>query len=125
MSLRSFLGSLSEVLGIGAGFSVLLVSDPAMVRYNARYRGKQGSTDVLSFPDEKEAWEAQEEQDGYLGDIVVSVETADRQKRQGLMEEIQSLCLHGLLHLMGYDHEADGGEMQALESRLRKEFGLV
>ncbi|MEE8586074.1 MAG: rRNA maturation RNase YbeY [Acidobacteriota bacterium] len=121
-SLRSFLEVLTPKLALESGFSVVLISDPAMARYNARYRGKQGPTDVLSFPDAKVPWE---EQDGYLGDILISVETADRRKPAGLRQEIESLCLHGLLHLLGYDHEKDDGQMEALEGRIRKELGLV
>ncbi len=121
-SLRSFLEVLARKLALESGFSVILISDTAMARYNARYRGKPGPTDVLSFPDSKEPWE---EQNGYLGDILISVETADRRKMAGLKEEIELLCLHGLLHLLGYDHEKDDGRMEALEGRMRKELGLA
>ena len=120
--LRSFLGRLAHKLAPESGFSVVLISDPAMARYNARYRAHQGPTDVLSFPDAKAPWE---EQNGYLGDILISVETADRRRPAGLRQEIESLCLHGLLHLLGYDHEKDEGQMEALEGRMRKELGLV
>ena len=81
-----------------------------------QYRGLDKPTDVLSFPGE----------DRYLGDILISSETAYNQasKSQTLTFEtnVQRLILHGLLHLMGYDHETDHGEMRAMEHRLRRRF---
>ncbi len=97
-----------------------LVGDRAMAGYNRRFRGQSGSTDVLSFADP-----AFEEGAEYLGDIVISVETAQRQGDGRLMEEVKVLGLHGLLHLLGYDHETDDGEMVSLEKRLRQEFQLT
>lgn len=121
-SLRAFASDLARKLALDSEFSVVLISDSSMVRYNSRYRGRKEPTDVLSFPDSKLPGE---EQNGYLGDILISVETADRRKRADLRQEIETLCLHGLLHLLGYDHEEDDGQMNALEARLRKELGLV
>jgi len=86
---------------------------------NRRYRGKDKSTDVLAFPGGN---------GGLLGDIVVSVPFAARQARQRrepVSREIDRLLLHGFLHLMGYDHETDQGQMDALESKLRRRFGLL
>jgi probable rRNA maturation factor len=86
---------------------------------NRRYRGKDKSTDVLAFP----AGDG-----GLLGDIVVSVPFAARQARrrgEPVSREIDRLLLHGFLHLMGYDHETDQGQMDALEARLRRRFGLL
>lgn len=102
-------------------FSIVLISDAAMCVYNSRYRGQECPTDVLSFPYEREGWSDAEP---YLGDILISVESAQRQKRGTLEQELQVLCLHGLLHLMGYDHEKDRGEMNAFENHLKEEFGL-
>jgi probable rRNA maturation factor len=85
---------------------------------NRRYRGKDRSTDVLAFPAEA---------GGFLGDIVISVPYASRQakrRREPASREIDRLLLHGLLHLSGYDHETDSGEMDALESQLRKRLRL-
>lgn len=121
-SLRSFLKALTRKLALETGFSVVLISDSSMARYNMRYRGRKEPTDVLSFPDSRLPGE---EPNGYLGDILISVETAERRKRTDLKQEIETLCLHGLLHLLGYDHEKDDGQMNALETRLRKELGLV
>ena len=89
-----------------------------MRRMNNRYAGKDSATDVLSFQAE---WD---EDESYLGDILISVETAERQRRARLETELQILALHGVLHLMGYDHEMDDGEMESLERELRQEFEL-
>jgi probable rRNA maturation factor len=86
---------------------------------NRRYRGKDKSTDVLAFPAGN---------GGLLGDIVVSVPFAARQarrRREPVFREIDRLLLHGFLHLMGYDHETDQGQMDALEAKLRRRFGLL
>lgn len=126
-SLRDFAQILARRLKSPGGFSLVLVSDRVMAGYNRRYRGKQGPTDVLSFPDqEKEEWEQTGEAEDYLGDIVISVETACR-RMQGddLHRELRRLSLHGLLHLLGYDHETDQGQMEAMEARCRKEFDLI
>jgi rRNA maturation RNase YbeY len=107
------------------GATVAFVSDRAMRELNRRWRGKRGTTDVLSFPVEQEVWEQVEGKT--LGDVVISVEQAARQAEENgltLDEEIAQLILHGLLHLCGYDHERDEGEMNALELRLRRRLGI-
>ena len=117
------LSSVSE--GAGKDATVAFVSDRAMRRLNRRFRGKSGTTDVLSFPAGAEEWERAEGE--RLGDVVVSVEQAARQAEEhGLTfeNEVEQLILHGLLHLCGYDHERDGGEMNALELRLRRHLGI-
>ena len=106
---------------LAAGCSVALVDDQTIREYNLQFRSRREATDVLSFPYRKEDFESE---DPYLGDVVVSVERANRQKRKSLLAELKILSLHGLLHLLGYDHEADQGEMQKLETQLRKEFKL-
>ncbi len=108
-------------MGFRAGFSVALVSDSAIRRYNLSFRGKDRATDVLSFPNPRETWEIDQP---YLGDILISVERADRQKVQSLLGEVKALSLHGILHLLGHDHEKDQGQMESLERKLRKEFRL-
>jgi probable rRNA maturation factor len=111
-----FLARLTSELDPGQPFSVVLVSDSVIERYNRTYRGLNGPTDVLSFPGD----------DDYLGDILISAETAYHQAlRSGTLsldKNVQRLVLHGLLHLMGYDHENDDGKMRALELRLRRKF---
>ena len=109
----------------GAGVTVAFVSDRAMRELNRRWRGKKGTTDVLSFPARQDEFEKVE--GVTLGDVVVSVEQAARQSREhGLSfeEEVKQLILHGLLHLCGYDHETDDGEMNRLELRLRRRLGI-
>jgi len=99
-----------------AAFTVVFVSDKVMRDYNSRYRHMDKPTDVLSFPGE----------DGYLGDILISTETAWKQANQSqtlsFEDNIRRLMLHGVLHLSGYDHETDNGEMRAIERRLRRKF---
>jgi probable rRNA maturation factor len=92
-----------------------------MAALNRRWRRKDHSTDVLSFP-------AGGGDRGFLGDIVISLPYATRQARrrgEAPAREIDRLLLHGYLHLLGYDHEADEGEMERLEARLRKRFGIA
>jgi probable rRNA maturation factor len=96
----------------GREIGVAVVSDAVIQRYNRQYRKVDQSTDVLSFePD----------------DLVISAETARRQARRlghSVEEEMKVLALHGVLHLMGHDHERDRGEMARLERRWRKRLGL-
>lgn len=99
--------------------SVLFCGDSRMRSLNRRYRGKDRATDVLAFP----AGEAR----GFLGDIVISVPYAAREARRRAdtrAREIDRLLVHGFLHLLGYDHETDDGEMDALESSVRRRLGL-
>lgn len=122
IALGDFAGQVCEKLELKEKVSVVLLSERSMRQYNRCYAGKDYSTDVLSFPNESEPWE--EEIEPYLGDILISVEQADRQKQDSLEREIRVLILHGLLHLAGYDHETDQGQMADLEDSLRKEFQL-
>lgn len=104
--------------------TVQLISDDAMSRLNREYRQKRGPTDVLSFP----AKPSKPPQDAeYLGDIAISPETARRNARRfsrGLAVEMRILILHGMIHLAGFDHETDHGEMDRLERRLRRRLGV-
>ncbi|MDX6269439.1 MAG: putative rRNA maturation factor [Acidobacteriota bacterium] len=109
----------------GAGVTVAFVSDRLMGELNRRWRGKRGTTDVLSFPAGQDEFERAA--GATLGDVVISVERAARQAAEhGLSfeREVEQLILHGLLHLCGYDHERDDGEMNALELRLRRRLGI-
>lgn len=109
----------------GAGVTIAFISDRAMRVLNHTWRGKAGTTDVLSFPAEQDEFEKLE---GFqLGDVVISVEQAARQAAENgltLENELQQLILHGLLHLCGYDHETDQGQMDKLEVRLRRRLGI-
>ena len=107
--------------GGGSGeVTILFTSDREMRSLNRRFRGLDRSTDVLSFP--------AQEGPAYLGDLAISLPAARRQARAAgwsVGEEIRFLILHGLLHLLGFDHESDGGRMNRLQARLaRRVLGL-
>jgi probable rRNA maturation factor len=97
----------------------LITTDDALRRLNREFRGKDFATDVLSFP-------APEHADG-LGEIAISWDRATEQAREmghTAGDEVRVLMLHGVLHLLGMDHETDAGEMRRTESRWRKKLGL-
>jgi probable rRNA maturation factor len=129
MDCESWQGFAAKALKVapagGAGVTIAFVSDRVMRELNRRWRGKEGTTDVLSFPAGQDEFEKAEGLT--LGDVVISVEQAARQAAEhGLEfdEEVSQLILHGLLHLCGHDHETDNGEMNALELRLRRRLGI-
>ena len=108
----------------GKTCTVAFVSDRKMTELNRMFRGKNSTTDVLSFPNEPDEFE---ESENNLGDIVISLEQAARQAEENnlsLDTEIKQLILHGLLHLCGYDHETDKGEMNRLELKLRDKLRI-
>lgn len=97
---------------------VALVPDAKIRALNREYRQADRATDVLSFPDADA---------GYLGDVVIATGVARRQARaagHSVQTEVRVLALHGLLHLLGYDHEHDDGRMARMERRLRRKGGL-
>jgi len=105
--------------------TVVFVGDAAIRKLNKQFRGKDQVTDVLSFPNEAERFEA--ENQSQLGEVVIAVERAATQAKQNgltFSNEVAQLTLHGLLHLCGYDHETDNGEMNRLELKLRKKLGI-
>ena len=115
--LRRLLEDAARSLGVSGEVALVLTRDPAVRELNARYRGKDKPTDVLSFPGPGGT--------AGLGDIVVSVDTAERNARRlgrTLQRELDVLALHGFLHVLGYDHETDDGTMDRLERRLRREL---
>jgi probable rRNA maturation factor len=129
-SIRRWLSMLlSESRADGARVSVLLCGDSRMRRLNREWRGRNRTTDVLSFPSEPDPPRPPRRlpPDGFLGDLVISIPAATRQARRyghGTGREVQILLAHGLLHLLGYDHEKDGGTMFRLQARLvRAAFG--
>jgi probable rRNA maturation factor len=113
---------------IGRQDSVLTVTfirDRAMRRLNRDYRGIDGPTDVLSFAYYEEGEAVVRNETRHIGDVVISVETAERYARESGLSfdrEIEHLVIHGALHLAGYDHETDNGEMNKMERKLRKEL---
>ncbi len=116
--MEAFLAEVDRTLTHGRELAVLVASDDAVREANLRYRGVKGSTDVLSFPDGE---------DGRLGDILISARRAQEQASEAghsTDDEVKVLILHGVLHLLGWDHETDDGEMRAEEERLRLELGL-
>jgi probable rRNA maturation factor len=103
----------------GATLTIAFTRDQQMQRLNRDFRGLDKPTDVLSFAYHETT---DHNSSDHLGDVVISVETAARYARElGLSfdREIQHLVIHGTLHLAGYDHETDAGEMNRLERKLR------
>ena len=119
-ALRAWVESLVRELAPEADtFTLRFTGDRAMRRLNRDFRDKDASTDVLSFPGD----------DGpegrHLGDVAISVPTARRQAAEHdepVARELRRLILHGVLHCLGYDHETDDGQMERLETRLRREW---
>ena len=134
--LETFLCRVKNKLGLEEeSLTVCLVSDAEIARMNEKFRKKKGPTDVLSFPAvvRRRPVRLLRGSSGakageYLGDIAISPSTARRYaKKNGrtLSSELQVLILHGVLHLLGYDHETDHGQMDKIEQKLRKRFGLT
>ena len=118
--LNRFLACAAKALGLTGELSVLLAGDERLRALNLQFRGKDKPTDVLSFP-------ALPEDSGQGGDLAISLDTASRQAADcghTLETEVKVLILHGLLHLAGYDHGRDRGQMRRRESLLRKQFAL-
>jgi len=129
-ALESFLRRVKRELGLGRSpVTICLVSDREMARLNETFRKKKGPTDVLSFPQENSFSPlATRHSPLDLGDIAISPATARRYAKKharSLASEIRVLMLHGVLHLLGYDHETDRGEMDRLEQKLRKRLGIA
>ncbi|MCI0489508.1 MAG: rRNA maturation RNase YbeY [Blastocatellia bacterium] len=118
--------TLAEVGRYGATVTIAFVRDRAIRRLNLDYRGKDRATDVLSFPNEGDSFDSTDSDftDGdYLGDVVISTDTAIRQAQEAghaFEREASELVIHGILHLCGYDHETDSGEMNRVELRIRR-----
>jgi probable rRNA maturation factor len=140
--LELFLARVRRELGIGqADVTICFVSDAEIAQMNQAFRKKKGPTDVLSFPAEDRRAPMQlrrrrnprnaarrSESETFLGDVAISPATARRNARKlgrTLPSELQILILHGVLHLLGYDHETDRGEMERVEARLRRRLGLT
>jgi probable rRNA maturation factor len=105
-------------------FTVAFVSDRKIRELNKQFRGKNSTTDVLSFPFKADEFDID---DNHLGDIIISLEQAQKQSAENdlpLELEIKQLILHGVLHLCGYDHETDTGEMNRRELALREQLEI-
>ena len=117
--LREFLVELERRVTRGKSFDCLVSDDRELRALNRQFRGKNHATDVLSFPSSG--------LNGSLGEIAISLDRARAQASEhghSLDDELRILMLHGALHLSGFDHESDNGEMARAERRWRKHFGL-
>lgn len=117
--LAGFAATLQARLTRGRSFSCLLTTDAELRRLNREFRGKDQATDVLSFPACAPA--------PLLGDIAISLDRARVQARalgHTITEEVSILLLHGVLHLLGMDHETDGGQMRRTERAWQRKLGL-
>jgi probable rRNA maturation factor len=141
--LNRFLASAQKRLRVPAGaLTVALVTDAEMKRWNRAFRGKNRPTDVLSFPvddsPKPKSKSPRRSRRGkqtalrsaglYLGDIAIAPAVARANATRfgrTFPDEMRILILHGILHLMGYDHETDEGQMDRRENRLRRELGLI
>ncbi|MFY9607428.1 MAG: rRNA maturation RNase YbeY [Blastocatellia bacterium] len=126
---RRFARLASETLAAldkaGAGVTLAFVRDDEIRSLNRTFRGKDSATDVLSFPFSDQPADDPVAEDVNLGDVVISADTARRQASEGghsFEREVSELIIHGILHLCGYDHERDAGEMNRLELSLRREL---
>jgi len=147
--LERFLARAQKEVSLPAdSLTVCLVTNALIARWNRGYRGKQGPTDVLSFPanakikpqrgrrsrsngswfDSPASRPHSPARHDYLGDIAIAPAVARRNAQRfgrTLEDEMRILILHGMLHLMGYDHETDTGQMDRRERRLRRTLGLA
>src|ERR1700680_3867109 len=133
--LQNFLGKVIQELALDKEcVAIRLINDTEMARLNREYRNKRRTTDVLSFPAEERhrpsglQSRVRNLKGSFLGDIAISPMVARRNARafgRRLEDELRILTLHGVLHLLGYDHETDRGEMNRVEQRLRRKLGLT
>jgi probable rRNA maturation factor len=117
--LRQFARTLQTDVAKGRSFDCLITRDAELRRLNREFRKKDYATDVLSFPAGPVG--------DYIGDLAISVERAREQAREfghSTYDELRILMLHGVLHLLGYDHETDTGRMARTEKRWREKLGL-
>jgi probable rRNA maturation factor len=126
-ALTRFLARAQWAVRLRGEVSVLLTTDRRIRRLNREYRGKDKATDVLSFPARERVQNQKKTHEMIAGDLAISRDTAGKQaaaRGHSLETEIKVLILHGLLHLAGYDHEDDAGQMAKREQRLRAQLGL-
>jgi len=120
LALSRFLSRARRVAGLDAAVDLLLTSSREMKSLNRRFRRKDKATDVLSFP-------ADGSREKFAGEIAISAEIAAQNAHalgHSAADEVKILALHGVLHLRGYDHERDQGEMARREMELRRQLGL-
>lgn len=120
--LKAFARELRDQVSGGRGFTCLITGDAALRRLNKTFLGKNYATDVLSFPNP-----GPDPGDHFMGEMAISVHRAVEQAAEhghALQQEIEVLMLHGVLHLLGMDHEKDKGQMARAETRWRKKLNL-
>jgi probable rRNA maturation factor len=126
--LARFLHSAQRAAGLEGEVQVLLADDATLKRLNRTFRAKNKPTDVLSFPAvSPDVFFGEPGASSLAGDLAISIETAARQAAEfghTLRDEVRVLLLHGVLHLAGFDHEMDSGEMAARENELRRKLRL-
>ena len=126
--LGRFLHAAQRAAGLEGEVQVLLADDATLKRLNRTFRAKNRPTDVLSFPaGPTHVFFAEPDAPAMAGDLAISLETAARQAAEfghSLRDEVRVLLLHGVLHLAGFDHEIDSGEMAAREDELRRRLRL-
>lgn len=118
-TLAEYTATLSETIAGGRPFTCLLTNSRALRKLNREFLGHDYPTDVLSFPSDRA---------DSLGDLAISIERAEAQAGEHghtRLEEVRILILHGLLHLLGYDHETDQGKMARAEGQWRRHFHLA
>lgn len=118
--LQAFVADVCRVTKLAGGVTVLVTSSRQIRTLNQRFRGKNTATDVLSFPGPVFMKD-------FAGDIAISLDIARKNAQalgHSMATELQILALHGILHLAGYDHEIDNGEMIGIETRIRRKMGL-
>jgi probable rRNA maturation factor len=119
-TVERFARRLQKEVAKGQPFDCLVTGDADLRRLNRQFRGLDYPTDVLSFPAARPA--------AHLGDLAISLGRARAQAREfghDIEHEVEILMLHGLLHLLGFDHETDGGRMARAEKRWRTRLGLA
>jgi probable rRNA maturation factor len=120
-ALSRFLSQAERAVGLSGEINVLITTSREVRSLNRRYRGKDKATDVLSFPPLPTL------ADDFAGDVAISADIAAENSRQlghAASDELKILMLHGVIHLAGYDHETDDGQMGRKEDRLRRRLGL-
>lgn len=126
-SLARFLSRVRKAVNVPAdSITLCFVTDNQIKRWNSAYRKKNKATDVLSFPFEGANGNSSRKP-SYRGDIAIAPAVARRNAKRfhrTLDQELRILILHGVLHLMGYDHETDNGEMERIEARLRRQLEI-
>lgn len=126
-ALRRFTVAVARAAGVRGEITVRITSDRVLRYLNGRFRGVDAATDVLSFPAAVVSGEIEPGGQTLGGDLAISWQAAQRQARRyghSAEAELRILILHGVLHLAGYDHERDYGQMEEIEEEMRRRLSL-